>query len=83
MITDIRKSSRCIWDSEEEAIKLFDRIKAYIPETWEGHKVIGLNERSVGVKGINSNMGIIIYVVLTTLPNYSTVLYKESHLMDI
>lgn len=44
-ITDVRNSSRCIWDSVEEANKIWERIKDHIPEVWRDRKVVGLNER--------------------------------------
>lgn len=44
--TDIRNSSRCIWDSEDEAEIMWERIKPYIPEEWlNSWKAVGLNER--------------------------------------
>ncbi|KAL5014444.1 hypothetical protein ScPMuIL_008714 [Solemya velum] len=42
---DIRNSSRCIWDSTEEVLKLWKRMKKYIPSKWKHRKVLGLNER--------------------------------------
>ena len=47
LMKDVRNSSRCIWDSEEEAEKLWTRIKEFVPDEWRGKKVIGLNERWV------------------------------------
>lgn len=44
-MTDVRNSSRCIWDSDEEAGKIWERIKDHIPERVRGRKVLGLNER--------------------------------------
>lgn len=44
-MTDVRNSSRCIWDSFEEAEKIWERIKDHIPETKRDRKVLGLNER--------------------------------------
>ncbi|XP_071104607.1 uncharacterized protein [Haliotis cracherodii] len=43
--TDIRNSSRHIWDSEEEANKIWDRIKTFVPEVFQQRRVMGLNER--------------------------------------
>ncbi|XP_046580680.1 uncharacterized protein LOC124288154 [Haliotis rubra] len=43
--TDIRNSSRNIWDSEEEAKKIWDRIKEFVPEVFSERRVMGLNER--------------------------------------
>lgn len=45
MMKDVRNNTRCIWDSEEEATRIWDRIKQHIPETWANRKVMGLNER--------------------------------------
>ncbi|XP_065058867.1 uncharacterized protein LOC135686450 isoform X2 [Rhopilema esculentum] len=42
---EIRSSYRCIWDSVERADWLWQRMKDYVPEEWDGRKVIGLNER--------------------------------------
>lgn len=44
-MTDVRNNDRCIIDSFEEAGKLWQRVKAYIPAEWKGHSVLGLNER--------------------------------------
>lgn len=46
-MTDVRNSDRCIIDSVEEALKVWQRIKEYIPQEWDGRAVIGLNERYV------------------------------------
>ncbi|XP_025087896.1 prolyl 4-hydroxylase 1-like [Pomacea canaliculata] len=45
LMTDVRNSDRCIIDSVEEALKVWQRIKEYIPQEWDGRAVIGLNER--------------------------------------
>ncbi|XP_076470998.1 uncharacterized protein LOC143300938 isoform X2 [Babylonia areolata] len=45
MMTDVRNSDRCIIDSTEEADKIWQRIKSYIPEIWKERSVMGLNER--------------------------------------
>eukprot|EP00918_Siedleckia_nematoides_P052446 GHVU01114589.1.p1 GENE.GHVU01114589.1~~GHVU01114589.1.p1 ORF type:complete len:203 (-),score=17.85 GHVU01114589.1:1007-1615(-) len=45
LATDVRKSSRCIWDSFEETEKLWKKLEPHIPPTWNGRKVLGLNER--------------------------------------
>ncbi|XP_045202904.2 uncharacterized protein LOC123556340 [Mercenaria mercenaria] len=45
MMKDVRNNTRCIWDSFEEADRIWQRIKKYIPETWESRKVMALNER--------------------------------------
>ncbi|XP_055998112.1 uncharacterized protein LOC125683003 [Ostrea edulis] len=43
--TDVRNSSRNIWDSKKEAKKILKRIRDYLPETWNGGKLVELNER--------------------------------------
>jgi len=40
-----RNNQRCIIDSKERAGFIWERIKNYIPETWNSHPVVGLNER--------------------------------------
>ncbi|XP_052064513.1 uncharacterized protein LOC127704449 isoform X2 [Mytilus californianus] len=45
VLTDVRQSSRCLLDTFEETNKIWNRIKPYIPATWQNRKVIGLNER--------------------------------------
>ncbi|XP_052063241.1 uncharacterized protein LOC127702953 [Mytilus californianus] len=45
LATDVRKSSRCIWDTTEEVDKMWKRIKKYIPDVWCHREVMGLNER--------------------------------------
>lgn len=45
LMTDFRNNDRCIIDDVDMAKQLFDRIKSYLPEVWEGHEVVGLNER--------------------------------------
>lgn len=42
---DVRNNTRCIWDSFEEADRIWQRIRQHIPETWAKKKVMGLNER--------------------------------------
>ena len=44
-MTDIRNNDRCIWDSQEEVEKIWNRIKNFIPKVWNGREVLGLNER--------------------------------------
>lgn len=44
-MTDVRNNARCIWDSEEEATKVWERIKHHIPAVCKERKVLGLNER--------------------------------------
>ncbi|KAK7098930.1 uncharacterized protein [Littorina saxatilis] len=45
LMTDVRNSDRCIIDSIEEADKLWQRVKPFVPAEWNGHQVVGLNER--------------------------------------
>ncbi|KAK7485692.1 hypothetical protein BaRGS_00022993, partial [Batillaria attramentaria] len=45
LMTDVRNSDRCIIDSPEEADKIWQRIKSFIPAEWKSCSVIGLNER--------------------------------------
>ncbi|ESP04160.1 hypothetical protein LOTGIDRAFT_170992 [Lottia gigantea] len=45
LMTDIRNSDRCIVDSHEEAEKIWQRIKDFIPSEWKKRSVLGLNER--------------------------------------
>lgn len=45
MMKDVRNNTRCIWDSFEEADRIWQRIKQHIPEAWANRKVMGLNER--------------------------------------
>ncbi|ESP04150.1 hypothetical protein LOTGIDRAFT_237463 [Lottia gigantea] len=40
-----RNSARCIWESHEEAEKIWQRIKDFIPSEWKKRPVLGLNER--------------------------------------
>ena len=43
--TTYRNSKRCIVDSEDKAGWLWDKIKDFIPDTWNSYPVVGLNER--------------------------------------
>ncbi|XP_061178043.1 uncharacterized protein LOC133186760 [Saccostrea echinata] len=43
--TDVRNSSRNIWDSKEEADKILGRIRKYLPDKWKERKLVELNER--------------------------------------
>ncbi|XP_060601017.1 uncharacterized protein LOC132754407 [Ruditapes philippinarum] len=45
MMKDVRNNTRCIWDSFEEADKIWQRIKQFIPDKWRNREVMGLNER--------------------------------------
>ncbi|CAG2202412.1 unnamed protein product [Mytilus edulis] len=45
LATDVRNSSRCIWDTKEEVDKIWKRIKEYVPDVWCHREVMGLNER--------------------------------------
>lgn len=42
---DVRNNDRCIWDSVEEADRIWHRIVDYIPKQWSNYSVVGLNER--------------------------------------
>ncbi|XP_041367113.1 probable prolyl 4-hydroxylase 8 [Gigantopelta aegis] len=43
--TDIRNSSRCIWDSQEQVDIIWKKIQPFVPPVFKGHTVCGLNER--------------------------------------
>lgn len=43
--TDFRNSDRCIIDDPSMAETLFERIKGFLPPTWKGYRLVGLNER--------------------------------------
>ncbi len=45
LITDYRKSDRCIIDSDRFAEILWNRIKHYIPLARRGQVAVGLNDR--------------------------------------
>ncbi|XP_059166549.1 uncharacterized protein LOC131948863 isoform X2 [Physella acuta] len=45
MMSEIRNSKRCIIDSYEYAAELWKRIKGFLPDDFEGKKILGLNER--------------------------------------
>eukprot|EP00455_Lapot_gusevi_P025722 TRINITY_DN2715_c0_g1_i9.p1 TRINITY_DN2715_c0_g1~~TRINITY_DN2715_c0_g1_i9.p1 ORF type:complete len:208 (-),score=22.66 TRINITY_DN2715_c0_g1_i9:127-750(-) len=45
LMTDVRNNMRCIIDDHEWAQRIFERVKAHIPERWEGLEVAGVNER--------------------------------------
>merc|ERR1711874_863661 len=40
-----RNNQRCIIDSHEYADLIWERIKSHLPQTWNSHPVVGLNER--------------------------------------
>ncbi|XP_071088608.1 uncharacterized protein [Haliotis cracherodii] len=42
---ELRNSSRYMWESTKESEKLWNRVKTYIPEVFNGRKALGLNER--------------------------------------
>lgn len=44
-MTDVRNNDRSIIDSFGLSGELWERLKPFIPETFKGHKVVGLNER--------------------------------------
>ncbi|ESP04148.1 hypothetical protein LOTGIDRAFT_170981 [Lottia gigantea] len=45
LMTKVRNSDRCIVNSHEEAEKIWQRIKDFIPSQWKKRPVLGLNER--------------------------------------
>ena len=40
-----RNNMRCVIDDHVMANKIFDRIKEYVPETFDGRKLVGINTR--------------------------------------
>ncbi|WAQ99481.1 hypothetical protein MAR_023854 [Mya arenaria] len=44
-MTDVRNNTRCIWDTTEEADRIWQRIKEHVPKEFQKRKVLGLNER--------------------------------------
>lgn len=42
---DVRNNSRCYIDSFEESERIWERIKQFVPQVWNGHQALGLNER--------------------------------------
>lgn len=45
MALDVRKSSRCLIDSEPFVEKLWERIHKYVPSKWGDAEVVGINPR--------------------------------------
>lgn len=45
LMKDVRNNDRCMIDDVPMAQMLFERIQSFLPETWEKHRLIGLNER--------------------------------------
>ncbi|ESP04149.1 hypothetical protein LOTGIDRAFT_237462 [Lottia gigantea] len=45
LMTNVRNSDRCIVDSHEDAEKIWQRIRDFIPSQWNERPVLGLNER--------------------------------------
>lgn len=45
MAPSVRNNTRVIIDDRERAAALWGRLSAFIPQTLEGHSVVGLNER--------------------------------------
>jgi len=45
LMTDVRNNDRCIIDDFDMAKLIFERIKSYLPNVWENHQLVGLNER--------------------------------------
>ncbi|CAF0841126.1 unnamed protein product [Rotaria sordida] len=45
LMTDIRNNDRCMIDDVAMAQMIFERIKLYLPNVFENHQLVGLNER--------------------------------------
>ena len=45
LMTDFRNNDRCVIDDFDMAKSLFERIKLYLPQQWEGYEIVELNER--------------------------------------
>ena len=45
VVEQVRKSDRCIIDSDELSQVLFNRIEKFLPKKWNGESLTGLNER--------------------------------------
>lgn len=45
LMTDIRNNDRCMIDDVDMAQTIFERIKSYLPNVWNNHHLVGLNER--------------------------------------
>ncbi|KAF0695416.1 Aste57867_13765 [Aphanomyces stellatus] len=45
LCTDMRNNDRCILDDRDAATIIWDRIRPFLPATFEGNDVIGINER--------------------------------------
>lgn len=45
VIKEVRNSDRWMTDDPKMAADIFQRIRLFIPETWEGLSIVGLNER--------------------------------------
>lgn len=45
MMTDVRKSKRKLVFDKTKAEMIFERIKEFLPQEWEGHPIVSLNER--------------------------------------
>ena len=45
LMKDVRDSDRCIIDSVELADQFWQKVKCYVPNSFEGHEVVGVNER--------------------------------------
>ncbi|CAF0988158.1 unnamed protein product [Rotaria sordida] len=45
LMTDIRNNDRCMIDDVAMAQMIFERIKLYLPNVFEDHQLVGLNER--------------------------------------
>jgi predicted 2-oxoglutarate/Fe(II)-dependent dioxygenase YbiX len=45
IIKEVRNNDRVIFDNQSLADTLFNKIKPFLPEQWEGWQLVGLNER--------------------------------------
>ncbi|KAK6192502.1 hypothetical protein SNE40_003955 [Patella caerulea] len=43
--TDVRNNTRCIWDSKEQAQRIWNRVKDHVCKEFHGYTALGLNER--------------------------------------
>ena len=55
MMTDVRRSKRKLVFDEKKAAMIFKRIKEFLPQEWEGHPIVGLNERLSVLKYLPGN----------------------------
>eukprot|EP01094_Clydonella_sp_ATCC50884_P007113 TRINITY_DN1629_c0_g1_i1.p2 TRINITY_DN1629_c0_g1~~TRINITY_DN1629_c0_g1_i1.p2 ORF type:complete len:186 (-),score=34.49 TRINITY_DN1629_c0_g1_i1:12-569(-) len=45
LMPDVRNNERVIEDTEERSEWMYQRIREYVPQSWRGRPVVGLNER--------------------------------------